>query len=98
MTIKLDIICDKCGFQSENRFDFGNRHFSRIVMDGSDRTEYFHLCSKCQDEINSQIIDNLPKITLKTGAICQYEGVTLGGRDSAGGLNVCLGVHKGIIV
>jgi len=99
MTIlKLDILCDKCGFRSGDRFDFGGRHFSRIRTDGKDETEYFHLCSECQIKIAREISDSLPKITLKTIAKTRHEGVEVCSARSGCTYIHGLATHKGIII
>lgn len=42
----ISIVCDKCGFTSDNPFAFRRYH---VVYDEHQLT-IIHLCNKCQDE------------------------------------------------
>jgi len=96
MTIKkLEIVCDRCGFESDDRFDFYDKHFSRISMDGNDMTEYFHLCKKCQNELHDLI--TYPSLYLKTKT-SRYEDVLLFNGASSPDLSGICRVYSGIII
>jgi len=97
MTINLEIVCDRCSLLSNDRFDFYDRHFSRISDDGEDFTEYFHLCKKCQHAIADKISSS-PYIHLITVAESHREGVALVGGDEMPNLNNICRTHKGIII
>ena len=98
MTIKYNMTCDKCGFKSESVIDFANKTFSRVATDGSDVTEYFHLCKGCQDEINRLIRNSLPKIDIVTVDKTQYQGVDPYEDDEWLGAIIGITEHKGVIV
>ena len=99
MTIELEITCDRCGFLSDDRFDFYDRHFSRISDDGNDLTEYFHLCKACQHIIGSSRRLQHIDLILKNIAKSQYEGVRLVAQgDEKPDLSDICRVYEGIII
>jgi len=42
----LTLTCNKCGFQSNNPFDFKNKRYSYIARGGA--LKIIHLCTSCQ--------------------------------------------------
>lgn len=47
------IKCDKCGFESDNEYQFGQRHF-RFIPD-SISCPSMHLCVACQSDLRLAI-------------------------------------------
>ncbi len=96
MTIRMEIACNRCDFIGYEPSGFHYRHFSRISEDGNDKTEYFHLCNKCQEELSGMVI--YPKLDLKTIAHSQYIGVALTNHGHAPNMYCICSVHDGVII
>ena len=98
MTIKLEIICDRCEFESNNRFDFYNRHFSKFTSDGKESTIYVHLSKTCQHELSDAKKTPKLKLNLKAGHLVLGGNVLLANSVGMPDMSGICSTHDGIII
>lgn len=58
--------CDRCGFESSNRYDFGNKHFTWVGKfdDVAAPSGISHLCIKCQKLIEKECLAVVAKLVV----------------------------------
>ena len=56
--------CDRCGFESNNRYDFGDKHFRWVgkFSDEQAPSGISHLCVKCQKLIEKEFLVTVAKL------------------------------------